>query len=146
MPIDDEGIEAKDSKKDLWSKVKGGPTLTSKPKRAQPTWGEKILYYLAECQYQQGKFYAANDSFEKLLNTYTGSPHKDKAVEREFAIAEAWFAAGEDASATKGPLVVAVEKDKGEGPAKDKDVKNKEKSAGKDAEAKTDQIPALDVE
>ncbi len=74
----------------LWSRIAKG-TLTSKPKRGQAAWGEKVLFYLAESQYQQGKFVAANDTYEKLLNTYPGSPHLEKAVEREFAIAQDWL-------------------------------------------------------
>lgn len=97
IKLDDQGLETKDDggKKDLWSRVKGAPVF-AKAKKLEPAWGERVLYYLGECQYQQGKFVAANDTFEKLLNQYPGGPHREKAVAREFAIAEAWFAAGED--------------------------------------------------
>lgn len=95
IPIDSDGNESKDSK-NLWSKVKEGQVF-SKKRRIEPSWGEKILFYLAEAQYQQGKLVVANETYERLLNEYPGSPHKEKAVEREYAIASAWFAAGEDA-------------------------------------------------
>jgi outer membrane protein assembly factor BamD (BamD/ComL family) len=94
IPIDSDGNESKEAK-NLWSKVK--ENTFSKKKKIEPSWGEKILFYLAEVQYQQGKFVAANETYERLLNEYPGSPHKEKAVEREFAIATAWFAAGDEA-------------------------------------------------
>ena len=118
IPIDSEGNESKDSK-NLWSKVKEGQVFTKK-RRIEPSWGEKILFYLAEAQYQQGKLVAANDTYERLLNEYPGSPHKEKAVEREYAIASAWFAAGDDApkpapgdKANSGEVAKAPAKDDG---------------------------------
>lgn len=91
VPVNDQGLEAtQQGEKGLWARLKGTPAK----KRSEPVWGEKVLFYLAECQYQQGKFVAANDTYERLLNAYTGSPHLEKAVEREYAIAQDWLAAG----------------------------------------------------
>lgn len=101
VPIDDGGFASKEEK-GAWSRVKGGQALTSK-KRSQPLWGEKVLFYLAESQYQQGKFVAANTTYEKLLNNFPGSPHLEKAVAREYAIADSWLAAGESQPKGKDP-------------------------------------------
>ena len=87
----DPAFEVKDESKGLWARVKSGK-LTGNQARPMVPWGEKVLFYLAECQYQQGKFVAANDNYERLLNAYPGSPHLEKAVEREFAIANDWLA------------------------------------------------------
>lgn len=56
-------------------------------------WGEKAQFFLAECQYQQGRYVAANDSYELLVATYPGTQFLEKAVAREYAIADAWLTA-----------------------------------------------------
>jgi TolA-binding protein len=69
----------------------------AKRKKDTP-WGEKAQFYLAECQFQQGRFVAAHDSYELLIATYPGTQFLEKAVAREYAIADAWLAAvAEDA-------------------------------------------------
>lgn len=95
VPLDVNGQAENNDGKNLWQKVKGSPVFTKK-RRIEPAWGERVLFYLAEAQYQQGKLVAANDTYERLLNQFPGGKHRDKAVEREFAIAEAWFAAGDE--------------------------------------------------
>ncbi len=116
IAIDSDGGESKEAG-NLWSKVKEGQVF-SKKRRIEPSWGEKILFYLAEAQYQQGKLVAANETYERLLNEYPGSPHKEKAVEREYAIASAWFAAG-DAAPKPAPADKAEAGSVAVGPAKD---------------------------
>jgi TolA-binding protein len=63
-------------------------------KRKETPWGEKAQFYLAETQFQRGKFVAANDSLVQLFTTYPGIPQarRDKAVRREWEIAQAWLA------------------------------------------------------
>ena len=59
--------------------------------RKDTPWGEKGQYYLAESQFQRGKFVDAHDSFEQLVATYPGTVYLEKLVEREYAIADAWL-------------------------------------------------------
>ncbi len=106
VAIDSDGLAENSDGKNLWQKVKGSPVLTKK-RRIEPSWGESVLFYLAESQYQQGRFVAANDTYERLLNQFPGGTHREKAVEREFAIAESWFAAGEDARQAEESAKVA---------------------------------------
>src|SRR5579864_9125161 len=61
-------------------------------KRKSTPWGEKAQYYLAETQYQRGKYVAAHDSYEALVTTYPGTKYLEKLVAREYAIAQAWLA------------------------------------------------------
>lgn len=71
----------------------------AKRKKDTP-WGEKAQFFLAECQYQQGRHVAANDSYELLISTYPGTQFLEKAVAREYSIADTWLAAlAEDAEA-----------------------------------------------
>lgn len=60
-------------------------------KRKDTPWGEKAQYYLAETQYQRGKYVAANDSFERLVTVYPGTKYLEKLVAREYAIAQLWL-------------------------------------------------------
>jgi TolA-binding protein len=62
-------------------------------------WGEKAQFNLAECQYQRGKYVSAHDSYEALIATYPGTQYLEKAVAREYAIADAWLAAVSPAAA-----------------------------------------------
>jgi tetratricopeptide (TPR) repeat protein len=54
--------------------------------------GECGLYYLAECQYQQKKYIAAFESFERLHSAYPGSDFREQIVGREYEMAEIWLA------------------------------------------------------
>jgi outer membrane assembly lipoprotein YfiO len=62
-------------------------------KRKETPWGEKAQYYLAEARFQRGNYVGAHDAYEALLATYPGTNYLDKAVAREYAIAQAWLAA-----------------------------------------------------
>ena len=53
-------------------------------------WGETAQYYLAESQFQRGKYVDAHDSFEKLHTDYPATDYLDKLVSREYAIAQLW--------------------------------------------------------
>jgi outer membrane protein assembly factor BamD (BamD/ComL family) len=59
--------------------------------RKSTAWGETAQYYLAETQYQRGKYVAAHDSFEKLHADYPVTEYLDKLVSREYAIAQLWM-------------------------------------------------------
>ncbi|MGO9601725.1 MAG: tetratricopeptide repeat protein [Isosphaeraceae bacterium] len=61
-------------------------------KRKGTQWGEKALYYVAECQYQQRKYVQANDSFERLFAEHSGTQYMDKLVSREYSLAQLWLA------------------------------------------------------
>jgi outer membrane protein assembly factor BamD (BamD/ComL family) len=61
-------------------------------KRKGSPWGEKGLYFVAECQYQRGKLVDAHNSYEKLVAEYPGTEYLDKLVSREYAIAQKWLA------------------------------------------------------
>lgn len=55
------------------------------------SWGEKAQFYLAETQFQRGELVSAHDSYEKLFTDYPGTQFLDRAVNREFAIAQHWM-------------------------------------------------------
>jgi outer membrane protein assembly factor BamD (BamD/ComL family) len=61
--------------------------------RKDTPWGEKAQYYVAECQFQRGKYFWANDSYEKLFADYPGTQYREKLVKREYAIADLWLKA-----------------------------------------------------
>lgn len=61
-------------------------------RRKDTLWGEKAQFYLAEAQFQRGKYVAAHDSYEELFARYPGTRYLEKAVEREYAIAQDWLA------------------------------------------------------
>jgi outer membrane protein assembly factor BamD (BamD/ComL family) len=60
-------------------------------KRKDTPWGEKSQYYLAETQYQRGRYTLAHDSFERLHADYPGTDYREKLVAREFEIAQYWL-------------------------------------------------------
>ena len=60
-------------------------------KKGSP-WGEKAQFYLAEAQFLQQKFVAANDSYEVLYKKYNATEYKDKLIAREYEIAQKWLA------------------------------------------------------
>ncbi|MBX6312499.1 MAG: outer membrane protein assembly factor BamD [Isosphaeraceae bacterium] len=60
--------------------------------RKDTHWGEKAQFYLAETQFQRGRYFAANDSYEELLRVYPGTGFLDKAVAKEYQIAQIWLA------------------------------------------------------
>ena len=61
-------------------------------KRKGTQWGEKAMYYVAECQYQQRKYVNADDSFERLFAEHSGTQYLDKLVSREYSLAQLWLA------------------------------------------------------
>jgi outer membrane protein assembly factor BamD (BamD/ComL family) len=62
-------------------------------RRKETPWGEKAQFFLAESQYQQGQYVAADTSFEELIATYPGTVFLEQAVAREYSIADAWLTA-----------------------------------------------------
>jgi TolA-binding protein len=75
----------------------------AKNRKGSP-WGETAQYYLAETQYQRGKYVDAHDSFEKLHATYPATEYLEKTVSREYAIAQLWTLQ-DDPKASKDKLV-----------------------------------------
>jgi len=75
----------------------------AKDRKGTP-WGETGQYYLAETQYQRKNYVHAHDSFERLLKDYVATDYRDKAVSREFAIAQLWMLQ-DDPKAPKDKLI-----------------------------------------
>lgn len=63
----------------------------AKARKGSP-WGEKGQFYLAETQFQRGKYVSAHDNFVILMKDYPGTEFNEKLVAREFAIAQTWLA------------------------------------------------------
>jgi outer membrane protein assembly factor BamD (BamD/ComL family) len=59
--------------------------------RPGTSWGERGQYYVAECQFQQKKYFAALKSFERLHTDYPATGYLDKLVERQYEIAKLWL-------------------------------------------------------
>lgn len=59
---------------------------------------EDAMFYIAECQFLQKQYPSAQDSYDELLNKYTGSRHIEKVTRRLFAIANYWLNAPKPAS------------------------------------------------
>ena len=60
--------------------------------RRGTSWGERAQYHLAECQYQQKRYFAALSSFERLHTEYPATGYIDDVVRREIEIAQLWMA------------------------------------------------------
>jgi outer membrane protein assembly factor BamD (BamD/ComL family) len=59
--------------------------------RRGTTWGERAQYHLAECQYQQKRYFAALSSFERLHTEYPATGYIDDVVRREYEIGQLWM-------------------------------------------------------
>lgn len=59
---------------------------------------EDALFSVAECQYRQQHYPAAQDSYDELLNKFTGSRFVETATKRLFTIANYWLNAPKPAS------------------------------------------------
>jgi TolA-binding protein len=59
--------------------------------RRGTSWGERAQYHLAECQYQQKRYFAALSSFERLHTEYPATEYIDNLVGREYEIAQLWM-------------------------------------------------------
>jgi len=64
-------------------------------KRKETPVGERAQYFLAETQFQRNRLVAAHDSYETLFAVYPGTRYLEKAVAREYTIAETWLADAE---------------------------------------------------
>jgi TolA-binding protein len=73
-------------------------------KRKGTPIGEDCQYYVAETQFQREKYFQAHDSFEMLHKDYPASEYTDKAVAREYEIAQIWFMQ-DDPKAPKNKLM-----------------------------------------
>lgn len=67
---------------------------------------EDSLFMKAECQFEQRKFAAAQDSYDGLLNQYPSTRHLDTVSRRYFRIARYWLGFPEDVN-DKGEVQVA---------------------------------------
>lgn len=56
------------------------------------TRGERSLYYLAECQYQQKRYIEAFETFERLHTAYPATEFREQLVDREYEMGEFWLA------------------------------------------------------
>ena len=74
---------------------------------------EDSLFMKAECQFEQKKFAAAQDSYDALLTQYPSTRHLDTVSRRYFRIARYWLGFPEDIN-EKGEVQVAA--DTGEAP------------------------------
>ena len=59
--------------------------------RRGTSWGERAQYHLAECQYQQKRYFAALLNFERLHTEYPATGYLDEVVRREYEIAQLWM-------------------------------------------------------
>ncbi|HEV3168495.1 MAG TPA: hypothetical protein VGZ22_31100, partial [Isosphaeraceae bacterium] len=59
--------------------------------RKDTPWGEQAQYYLAETQYQRGRYVRAHNSYEQLVASYPGTKYMEKVVAREYAIGQRWL-------------------------------------------------------
>jgi tetratricopeptide (TPR) repeat protein len=64
--------------------------------RPGTSWGERAQYHLAECQYQQKRYFAALSSFESLHTEYPATSYLDDLVRREYEIAQLWMTQVDD--------------------------------------------------
>jgi outer membrane assembly lipoprotein YfiO len=60
--------------------------------RKDSPWGEKAQYLVAEIYYQTKKYRYAYENYVKLVDTYPSSIYLEKALHREYAIADLWLA------------------------------------------------------
>lgn len=67
---------------------------------------EDSMFMRAECQYEQKKFAAAQDSYDALLEQYPSTRHLDTVSRRYFRIARYWLGFPEDVN-EKGEVEVA---------------------------------------
>ena len=65
--------------------------------------GEGALYFLAECQYQQKKYIAAFETFERLHTRYPATSFREQLVNREYEMAEIWLARANGERALERP-------------------------------------------
>lgn len=59
---------------------------------------EDAMFYVADCQFRQKHYPAAQDSIDELLNKYTGSRYIEKSTRHLFAIANFWLNSPKPAS------------------------------------------------
>ncbi len=59
---------------------------------------EDFLFLIAECQFERGRYPAAQDSYDLLFKKYPSTRFKDPAVRHMFAIANAWLKSPKPAS------------------------------------------------
>lgn len=98
------------SRIDRWWGVKPATTLDTYDNFGDPI-EEDSLYMKAECQYDQQRYAAAQDSYDELINRYPSTRHLDTVSRRYFQIARIWLGFPEKAQATGDVQVVSDEKD-----------------------------------
>ena len=98
------------SRIDRWWGVKPAATFDTYDNFGDPI-EEDSLFMKAECQYDQHRYAAAQDSYDELINRYPSTRHLDTVSRRYFQIARIWLGFPEKAQATGDVQVVSDEKD-----------------------------------
>lgn len=91
-PEADKALEAATALYQQGKYDEAAPALAKLAKKHKGTsWGMKAQYLLAESYYAQGRFYWAHDAYELLMKDYPNNDYTEKAVTREYDIAQKWF-------------------------------------------------------
>jgi outer membrane protein assembly factor BamD (BamD/ComL family) len=95
-PVDDPAAEADFKAAEALAKQNKLPEAATAYKAVAKKWkgtaaGEKAQFFLAEAEYKQGRFFAANDAYEQLMADYPGTELNSRVVKREYEIAQVWF-------------------------------------------------------
>ncbi len=91
-PEADKALEAATALYQQGKYAEAEPALAKLAKKHKgSSWGMKAQYLLAESYYAEGKFYWANDAYELLMKDYPNNDYTEKAVTREYDIAQKWF-------------------------------------------------------
>lgn len=101
------------SRIDRWWGVKPAVTLDTYDNFGDPI-EEDSLFMKAECQYNQQRYAASQDSYDELINRYPSTRHLDAVSRRYFQIARIWLGFPEKAKSTGDVQVVSDEKDSDE--------------------------------
>ena len=59
---------------------------------------EDVLFMIAECQFHQERYAAAQDSYDRLLNEYPATRYLDETTKRLFVVARTWLGFPETAT------------------------------------------------
>lgn len=105
--------ESFQSRVDRWWGIKPAVSFDTYDNFGDPV-EEDALFMKAECQYEQHRYAAAQDSYDELINRYPSTRHLDAVSRRYFQIARIWLGFPEKAQATGDVQVVSDENDAGE--------------------------------
>ncbi len=94
------------SRVDRWWGIKPAASFDSYDNFGDPV-EEDSLFMKAECQYDQSRYAAAQDSYDELINRYPSTRHLDTVSRRYFQIARIWLGFPEKAQASGDVQVVS---------------------------------------